>query len=123
MATTYDITVSIKVRGQEVLGAPIIIRQVCDESTGPMRYEQVHHATDFVALPSTILDEIQLLVLRADQPITARLDDQEDAGISFTANGLLLLVGADIDAGAALNLLIQNASGNTAQMTVLAAGT
>lgn len=123
MSTTYDITLSVKVRGQEVFGAPIILRKVCDETTGPMRYEQPHHASNFVALPSTILDDMQLLVLRADQAITARLDNQSDAGIPFLANGLLVLVGTDIDAGAALNLLIQNASGATAQITALAAGT
>lgn len=123
MATVYDVTVSIKVRGQEVLGAPIIKRIAVDETTGPMRYEQPHHATNFVALPSTILDELQLLFIRADQAITLRLDDQSDEGIPLLADGFLLLVGADIDAGAALNLLIQNASNATASITALAAGT
>ena len=69
------------------------------------------------------LDELQVVLIAPDRQITARLDAQSDAGIVINANGFVLLVDVDIDAGAATNLNVSNDSGATAKVGLFAAGT
>lgn len=124
MAYTYEISVSIKdvSTGQEVFGAPLTHRITCDEMIGPARYERTTGG-GYVALPTSVLDEVQLLVVRPDKQMTFRLDGQTDAGVVINANGMLVAVDVDIDAAAATNVTADNSSGATALLQAFAAGT
>lgn len=124
MAKTFLILVSIKdaATGQEVFGTPLTHRITCDETTGPMTYERPTGG-GYVAVPTSVLDEVQLLVLRPDTPMTFRLDGQTDAGLVIQANGFLVAVNVDIDAAAATNVTGDNSAGTTAVVQAFAAGT
>lgn len=122
MATMYDISVSIRRNGQEVFDVPLTARLTCDEYVGPAVYERATGG-GYVALPTSVLDELQLLVVKADTAVTVRLDGQSDAGIVLHANGFLVVVNGDIDAGASTNATLDNSSGDTAVIQAFAAGT
>ncbi len=79
-------------------------------------------ATTFTTLPITQLEELQFLLFEADQDLTLRLDGQTDAGIAIRAGGVLLLLDADIDAGASTNATVNNNSSAVAQITGIAGG-
>jgi hypothetical protein len=120
----FEITLSIKRDNVEVFGAPLRRRLEVDEAIGPMEYEQATGG-GYVVVPGTsALDEINVLILRAvDYALTVRLDAQSDAGIVLNAGGVLVIFDADIDAGASLNVKVDNSSGSTASAKVLAGGT
>lgn len=118
---TLEVTVSVKLDGVPVAGFPVTRRREVDEA----QQFAVERATGagYVTLGADDLDEIQVLVLRTDQLVTVRLDGQTDAGLVLTAGGLLVLMDADIDAGVATNVLIDNDSGFVATLRGVAAGT
>lgn len=118
----YEITVSVKQNGVEVFGAPVRRRLEVDEGLGPIRYERATGG-GYVSLPITVLDEVQFLLVRTDQQVTLRLDAQSDAGLVLNAGALLLILDADMDAGASTNATLDNSSGNTANIDVIAGGT
>lgn len=125
MPTTFNVSVSIKesVSGQEIFGAPLTASITVDEHTGVMRYDRVTGG-GYVAIPTSILDEVQILVLRpTQQQMTFRLDGQTDAGLVINTNGFLVAVNVDIDAAAATNVTGENASGSTTVLEAFAGGT
>lgn len=122
MAVVYDITLSIKADGHEVFGLPLKKRITVDESTGLQKYDHAGGGA-YVALNTSVLDEIQLLFLKTSLAATVRLDGQTDAGIVLNAGGLILIVDADIDAGAATNATLSNGNVAATALTVLGGGT
>src|ERR1043166_424563 len=120
----FEITLSIKRDNVEVFGAPLRRRLEVDEAIGPMEYEQAPGGGYVVVPGPSALDEINGLIMRAvDYALTVRLDAQSDAGIVLNAGGVLVIFDADIDAGASLNVKVDNSSGSTASAKVLAGGT
>lgn len=118
----FELTLSLKQNGVEVFGTPIRRRLEVDESTGVVEYEKATGG-GYAALPTSIMDELNLLVVRTDKAVTLRLDGQSDAGLALQAGGLVIIVDADIDAGATTNVTVDNSSGDTALIKVLAGGT
>jgi len=118
------LVVQLEIDNKPVAGFPLVRRLSVDEIQN-YDYEKIDDGgASFVALPADQLDEIQALLIRADKQITIRLDGQTDAGIVLNADGILLLVGVDIDAGAgANNAKVNNQSGSTAQVQGFAGGT
>ena len=121
MADQLDITVSVKRNGQDVPGFPYRHRVLVDE-VQTFSYEKADGG-GYVSLPIAEVASVSALILTADQALTVRLDGQSDAGIPLTANGLLLVIGGPIDAGASTNATIDNSSGSTAVVKGLGAGT
>lgn len=121
MADTIDITISIKRNGRELQNFPKQYRKLVDE-VQEFSYEKADGG-GYAAIPTTQLDEVQILAVTADQQITLRLDGQSDAGVLLNANGLLLIIDGDLDAGASTNATLDNSSGSTAIITGFGAGT
>jgi hypothetical protein len=122
MAVAVKVTILAEVDGKLIDGFPIIRRVSTDEFVGLQKIERASGG-GYVALPTSELAELRVLFVQADQAVTLRLDGQSDAGIPLLAGGLALLAGVDIDAGASTNALLENSSGSTANVKVMAAGT
>ena len=124
MPTALNVKIEItKAGGEPIDGFPFSRRIVVDEIQA-FRYEKANDGDSitFTSIPSDQLSEIQLLALRSDQPITLRLDNQVDAGIFINANGLVLLLNVDLDAGASTNARL-NSNGAVAVVKGFAGGT
>ena len=81
------------------------------------------NATTFTTVPDgTQLDTVQVLLLVPEGEMTFRLDGQTDAGITIGANGVLLALGATIDASAATNCKV-NLDDTAANLKGILAGT
>jgi len=100
----------------------IVRRYEVDESQA-FSYEKVDDDGTHAALPTAQLATIQNLIVVPEAEMTFRLDGQSDAGIVVGANGVLLVLGATIDAGASTNATVSNDSGATAIVKGIAAGT
>ena len=118
---SFELTVILKRNGVDLPGFPVNRRIETDEDASFQHEEAT--GGGFVALPTGEMDEINFLALKTDQQITVRLDGQSDAGIILNAGGLLLIVDADIDAGASTNATISNGSGSTVNVKGVAGGT
>jgi len=118
---TLRISVQLDLDGQPLPGTPLVRRLELDEA----QTFDVEQATGggFVAIQAAAIASIQALLLRADRQVTVRLDGQTDAGLVLNAGGLVLIFDATIDAGAATNVTVDNASGSTAVLRGVAAGT
>lgn len=117
---TIKVIVDVELDGKRLPGFPWIRRKEVNEA----QQFDATRATGggYVALPTAEMATLQVLLVRADQAVTVRLDNQSDAGIELAAGGILIVADATIDAGAALNALLSNASGSDAQVEGLAGG-
>lgn len=122
MASNHHITVLYEIDGQLVQGFPLIRRKSTDEVQGPQKFERADGG-GFVALPSAEMAELQVLLVKANEQVTLRLDGQSDAGIVINAGGFVLLFDVDIDDGASTNATLDNQSGSTATVELIAGGT
>lgn len=120
---SVEIAVTLKMDGALLSGFPVIKRLEVDEATGRVVFEQPNGGGYAVVASTSILSEIQVLFLQPDKQVTVRLDGQSDAGIVLNAHGLLIIVDADIDAGALTNVTTDNSSGSTALIRAFAGGT
>lgn len=123
MSQNLKITVSVELDGNQVAGFPIT-RRIALAETYQFGYEHADDGdtTTFTTIPDSKVAETQALVLTSDQQVNVRLDGQSDAGILLNANGLLLIIDADVDAGAGSNCVINNNTGNTANITGIGGG-
>jgi hypothetical protein len=120
--SSIKVTINIELDAITLPGYPVIRRLEVDENQ-QFKYEKTSGG-GFSALPLDQLGEIQALLLESDQQITLRLDGQSDAGIVLNPGGLIFLMDVDIDAGAgASNASVENASGSTANIKGIGAGT
>lgn len=118
---TVKVTVLIEKDG--VALDPITRRVEVDESQ-TFDYEKAGTSdATYAAVPTGELGTVQLLLVRTDHAVTLRLDGQSNAGIELGAGGLLLLVGATIDAGATTNVTVNNATATAALLQGIAGGT
>lgn len=116
------IRIEVEVDGQALAGFPVTRRIEVDEAQA-FDYEKASGA-GYAALPADQLDTIQALILRSDQAITLRLNNQSDAGVLLNAGGLVIVLDATIAAGAgAMNAKLENTSGSTAGINGIAGGT
>ena len=125
---TLRVTVHVEVDGTPLVGSPFVRRLTVDELVGLDAVEKDgdNGATAFSVLgPAQELDVVQALLLHADKPVTVRLDNQSTKGVRLAAGGLLLVVGATIDAGASVNVLLNNpaTAGDPALLGGVVAGT
>lgn len=125
MASILRLVVALELDGQPVSGFPITRRLQVDEVAGFAVEKDGTGDATFSALPTSLLDAINFLVLQTDKAVTLRLDAQSDAGIMMNAGGLVLILDAQIDAGAATNATVNNPAiaGTIAALRGLAGGT
>ena len=107
---SVKLTVDLEVDGVKVQGFPLVRRITVDE-VQHFEYDEAadNDSTTFSALPTAQIASVQALLLRPlEQPITLRLDGQSDAGIIISTGGIVIIMGATIDAGAATNATVNN---------------
>lgn len=109
---TLEFTVLATLDGQPWF-EPLVFRLAVNDVQA---YDQAKQTGGgFVALGT--LPTVQALVVRTlDEMVTVRLDAQSDAGIELEAGGFMLVMNGTVNAGAATNLKVQNASGDTTQL-------
>jgi len=107
---SVKLTVDLEIDGVKVPGFPLVHRRSVDE-VQHFAYDEAadNDLTTFSALPTAQIASIQALLLRPlEQPITLRLDGQSDAGIIINTGGIVIIMDATIDAGAATNATVNN---------------
>ncbi len=122
---TVKLVIQLEIDNKPVAGFPLVRRLSVDEIQN-YNYEEPNDGdmTTFSLIPADQLATIQALLIRSDKQVNIRLDGQTDAGILLSADGILLIIGATIDAGAgASNAKVNNNSGATAQVQGFAGGT
>lgn len=122
MAANLELNITLKQDGKMVSGFPLYRRLVVDELQ-QFQTEQPSSVGTFVALPATLIDVAQALILTPNQSVTVRLNGQSNAGVTLLAGGLLLILDASLTAGAATNVTVDNSTGVTATLTGLVGGT
>ena len=105
------VTVQVEQDGQAVPGFPLVQRLTTEQVVTFAPY--IKALGTFTSLPIESVLTVQALIVRTDVAATVRLDGQTDAGIPLQAGGLLLILNADIDAGAATNATISTAADAT----------
>lgn len=116
------VSVTITVDGRPLPGFDPYIRRVVVDEVAVETYE-LADGSGHVSIPSAQVAEHTVQAFTTTKQVTARIDGQSDAGLVVNAGGLYLAVDIDADAGAATNLTIANASGATATVKGIAAGT
>lgn len=121
------LTIQCEQDGVELPGFPLIFREIVSESF-PIEATKApdNNTTTYSQVPGTIPPVLQVLVLSFDQAMNLRWNNAVAGSLPMNAAGCVVLVGANIAAGAALNALINNpASTGTpaANLVGVAAGT
>ena len=123
---SIKVVVDVEVDGVKVQGFPLT-RRISTDEIQHFDYEEAadNDATTYSTLPTTQIASVQALVLRAlEQPITLRLDGQTDAGLVITEGGLIVIIGATIDASATTNATVNNPDASAlSRLKGFAAGT
>ena len=126
MSITYNVSVSIRdaATGLEVFGSPLTYALKADETSGQALYNEpaVAGGTYVVVTPAQLSNILTLLCVTSDKELTWRLNGQTNGGIKLGKNGILLIVNGVIDAGVATNAKVNNNTGETAAVRILAAG-
>lgn len=113
---TLKVTISAKLDDADVPGFPATYTATVDESQ-LFNYEEPadNNSTTFSVVPGEQIATLQHLLLKASAAATVRLDGQTDAGIQLGADGILVVLGATIDAGAgASNASVNNPAASAA---------
>ena len=123
---SIKIVVDVEIDGVKIPGYPLT-RRISTDEVQHFDFEEAadNDSTTYSALPTAQIASVQALVLRPlEQPITLRLDAQTDAGIIINAGGLIVIVDATIDAGAATNATVNNPDASAlSRLKGFAAGT
>jgi hypothetical protein len=121
----FKATVALELDGVPLAGSPWVRRYELPELS-QVSQEQADDgdATTFNAVQAAHLDTLRVVFLVPDRQATFRFDGQTDGGLTMDAGGLVLLLGATIDAGAgADNASVNNNSGGTVTLRGLLVGT
>src|SRR6266404_1849232 len=96
---TVKLTVTLEIDGVQFVGFPVTRRLNLDEVQF-FDYEKPFDSL-YTDLPAGELSNIQLLVMQAQQPVTLRLNNQSDAGLSLASNGIVIILDCIINSGSA----------------------
>ena len=117
----FNITISVKEDGQELTGFPITKSVTVLESGGRSSISRPDSAS-YTELPLTDLGSITVLYVEADQDYTLRFNDQTDAGLPFSANGVFLMVNGNIPSGATNKASLLTNTGSAATVLMASGG-
>ncbi len=112
------ITVLVELAGAQLPGFPLIFRRDVDEAV-PLEGVQQPADNDTVTfhqIPGSVMARLQAMVLTADQAFNLQFNNA--SYLPMAAGGCIVLVGANIAAGAALNAVVNNPDA-TAAATLL----
>lgn len=122
MSTVYQITVDIKKDGVREAGFPIVKSVTVSESKGKQSVNRADASGTYTELPVEELAAVEVLLVQADQAFNLRFNDQSDSDLPIKANGLVLLVDANIPNSATNKVALENQSGSTAVVTIVSGG-
>lgn len=122
MSTVYQVTVDIKKDGVREAGFPMIKSVTVTESKGKQVIQRADASGTYTELPLQELAAVNVLLVTADQAFALRFNDQSDSDLPVNADGLVLLIDAAIPSGASNKVALENASGSTANVTVVSGG-
>lgn len=122
-----EVTVIVKVDGQTLAGFPWIDRQTVNEAE-PIEVSKAggDSAGVFTTIPGlNVVPAVLAFALKTDNAVNLKFASVSSADgiIALQGGGMIVIVGANIAAGAALNTLINNTGANAANLKVLSAGT
>ena len=117
----FTVTIDIKEDGASLPSFPITKSVTTIESKGKATIVRPDSAS-FTELPLGDLGGISVLYVEADQAYALRFEDQSDAGLPISANGLCLLVNSNISSGATNKAALQTNTGNNANVIIVSAG-
>jgi hypothetical protein len=118
----FQISVDIKEDGVKLPGFPIVKSVTVTESKGKQVFSRPDSSGVYTELPLQELAGVSVLLVQADQAVAFRFNDQSDAFLPISANGLLLLVDAAISSGATNKAALENDSGSAANVTMVSGG-
>lgn len=118
--SSIKITVDVEVDGKRVGNFPFSRRIQITEEQAFQYISSTGGGYD--SIPSSEIAVIKALVLRPDQAVTLRTQNQSDAGILVNAGGIIALVDVVLNSGASTNATIDNSSGSDAQIEGVVAG-
>lgn len=122
MAVSYQVTIDIKQDGSRMPGFPLTKTMSVTESKGKAVIQRADADDTFTELPLQELTSIEVLYVTANEAFNLRINDQSDSHIPMDADGVLLLIGANIPSGASNKVALENESGSTAEVTIVAGG-
>lgn len=120
------LTLLLEQDGRALPGFPYIRRQVVNEFQGPLEVIKAGGDVSFVAIPGvTVIPALNTFVLTTDQAYSLKFGGvgSGDGVVPLLAQGLIVIVGANIASGAATNALGENAGANPANLRIVVAGT
>lgn len=101
------VTVLVEVDGVALPGFPFVSRLPYEQVVGWNPYDQAENALGvFESMPLLTLDVLQALVLRTSGRILVRFNGQSDAGLELEPGGLLIALGAAVEAGSTTNVRV-----------------
>ena len=118
---TFTITIDVKEDGQSLPNFPVTKTVTTTESGGKATISRPDSAS-FTELPLGDLDGISVLYVESSEAYALRFEDQTDAGLPMSANGVCLLVNSNISSGATNKAALQTNTGSASTVQVVAAG-
>lgn len=122
MSVTYTVSIDIKQDGNRIPGFPVVKTVTAAESRGKSVINRASASGTYTELPLQELGDVTLLFVQADQAFNLRFNDQSDADLPISANGVVLLVDCDIPGAGGNKAALENESGSVAAVTVIAGG-
>jgi len=117
-----EVEVHVRVDGQMQPGFPLTRSLTVSQWQGIGVQKSGADGASYVGLPTVdALTEIDFLILKADQVMGFRFQNQSDAGLVMNASGLMILIDCKLTSGATTNLKVNNNSGSTANVKGIAA--
>lgn len=119
---SLEVTVDVKLDGASIPGFPQIRRATVTEAVPLDNMQQAadNNSTSFHQVVGSQMATLQALVLTADQAINLKFNNA--SYLPLNANGLVVIFGANVAAGASTNATINVPGATVADVTGISAG-
>jgi hypothetical protein len=122
---TLTCVVQMEIDGHPIPNSPFIQTFTVTQAQTLNVQKAVDSAGSYATIPTVdaIAALTALLLQNPDAQLVYRFNNQSDAGVTVPAGGLVIILGANINSGAATNVKVSNSdSGAVATIQGLAAG-
>jgi hypothetical protein len=116
------VTISVEQDGVELPDMPVIRRYIVNQAVPPGNHTLATNSSSYAAIAADTMNPLQIVMLTPDQAINVNIN--QNTPLPLNANGVLLIVGANLTQGTpANNVTINNPSGVTVNYGALLGGT
>lgn len=117
-------TILLELDGVPLPGSPFVRRVEVGEAVPSQQVKAGTADSSYSQLSPDQIASLRAFFCTTDAAVKLRLDGQSDAGIELGPNGLVLIMDATLDAGAATNATVNNAAATDteAKLVTVAAG-